>query len=364
LFSLPLKILTAEQIRIVDALTIKLEPIASLDLMERAALACYNWIHNKFDNNIEVLVFAGPGNNVSVYLTNNRESLSSNTIINYDRLKSIKGVSFYYLENCDDFPRISKNQLVIDALFGSGISRPITGVDGKLVNHINESGATIISIDIPSGLQTEKNTYSEPLAIIKAKYTLTFQTPKLSFFFAENESFVGEWIILDIHLSPIAMDEQETPYYYTSSEEISRLLHHRKKFSHKGNYGHALLMAGSYGKMGAAVLASKACMRSGVGLLTTQVPKKGYEIIQTLVPEAMTIVDDNSESISIFPMIFALSLMCKKPHFTFPASALSDKYTVKLELIVPALALSCNVVIWVLIMLALALFLVLHCFHL
>jgi hydroxyethylthiazole kinase-like uncharacterized protein yjeF len=182
-----------------------------------------------------------------------------------------------------DFPKISKNDIIVDGMFGSGLTRKLEGVSRKLVHHINSSNADIIAIDIPSGLLGEDNTGNDFDAIIKAKYTITFQLPKLSFFFSENETFVGNWEVL-----PIGLDSD---FYMIDNNYIKEKIVNRKKFSHKGNYGHVLLVAGSYGKMGAAILAAKACLRAGSGLVTVHAPKIGYEIMQTALPEAMISID-------------------------------------------------------------------------
>jgi NAD(P)H-hydrate epimerase len=198
-------------------------------------------------------------------------------------------------------PEINGSDIVIDALFGSGLSKPLTGLSANIVKHINRSEATVIAIDIPSGLYGEKNGYDTPEAIIQADYTLTFGLPKLSFFFAENEQFVGKWHVLNIHLMHEAIDQQESRYWLTELSDIASTIPVRKKFSHKGYFGHALLMAGSYGRMGAAILAAKACLRSGAGLLTTHIVSKGYEIMQTAVPEAMVTIDPATEELSCLP---------------------------------------------------------------
>ncbi len=313
-----MKILTAQQIGNVDKLTINSEPIASVDLMERAACACHDWIKDHFANNLEIKVFAGPGNNggdgmaisrmlaksgykVFVYLLNSPDTFSPDARINYHKLADVKGIEVFFIKGSDDFPLLGRTDIVIDSIFGSGISRPLIGISAKLVEYINLSGAIIVSIDIPSGLRTEENEYSNNDSIVQAKYTLTFQMPKIAFFFAENERYTGEWAVIDIGLSSSAIEDQQTNYYYTGREDISKFLITRKKFAHKGNFGHSLLMAGSFGKMGAAVLASKACLHSGAGLLTTLVPYKGYDIMQTSVPEGMAIVDKNPDFIMELP---------------------------------------------------------------
>jgi len=159
----------------------------------------------------------------------------------------------------------------------------------------------VISIDIPSGLMGEDNTGNISDNIIQADFTLTFQFPKISFFFAENEKNLGIWEVLPIRLHPDGIAQTLTDFRLIEKEEIQQIIQKRSRFGHKGTYGHALLIAGSFGKMGAAILASKACLRSGAGLLTTHVPHFGYQIIQTAVPEAMASVDQHDSIFTEFP---------------------------------------------------------------
>jgi NAD(P)H-hydrate epimerase len=303
-----MKILKSSQIKEVDAYTIKNEPVASIDLMERAAKTITRQIVKKFPLKTKVKVFIGPGNNggdglavarqlfdagyfPTVYLLKISSKLSPNAEINLERIKKIESLQVYELDNEKDFPPIDKDDLVVDALFGSGLSRKLEGLPASLVKHINQSDADIVSIDIPSGLFGEDNGLNDRDSIIKAKYTFTFQMPKLSFLFSENENFVGHWDVMDIGLMQKAIDEMDAGYFMLTSEDIASKIIQRKKFSHKGTYGHALLISGSYGKMGAAVLSAKACLRTGCGLVTVHVPKVGYEIVQTALPEAMISID-------------------------------------------------------------------------
>ncbi|MGC9375973.1 MAG: NAD(P)H-hydrate dehydratase [Bacteroidales bacterium] len=303
-----MKILKSSQIKEVDAYTIKNEPIASIDLMERAAKTITRQIVEKFPLKTKVKIFIGPGNNggdglavarqlfdagyfPTVYLLKISSKLSPNAEINLERIIKLKSLEVYELKNEKDFPQIDKDDLVVDALFGSGLSRKLEGLPARLVKHINQSGADIVSIDIPSGLFGEDNGSNDRDLIIKAKYTFTFQMPKLSFLFSENENFVGYWEVMDIGLMQKAIDEIDSGYFMLTSEDIASKIIQRKKFSHKGTYGHALLISGSYGKVGAAVLSAKACLRTGCGLVTVHVPKVGYEIVQTALPEAMISID-------------------------------------------------------------------------
>jgi len=305
-----LKIFSSEQIRKIDAYTIKNEPITSIDLMERAAGAIFDWIRQHFDTKIPVVVLAGTGNNggdglatarllagigfrVMVFQVLFSDKISGNCRINLERLSLQGKADIREVRQASDFPEPEKNSLVVDALFGSGLKRPLEGEFVELVKKVNHSGAAVISIDIPSGLFGEDNTGNNPGHIVRADYTLSLQFPKHSFFFAENQDFTGEWTILPIGLHPVMIQQEKTPYYYITEAFIREHYKPRKKFSHKGTFGHALLISGCYGKMGAAVLASGACLKTGVGLLTTHVPKLGNDILQTSVPEAMISLDQS-----------------------------------------------------------------------
>jgi ADP-dependent NAD(P)H-hydrate dehydratase / NAD(P)H-hydrate epimerase len=303
-----MKILKSSQIHEVDSYTIKNEPISSIDLMERAAKTISLQIVDKYPLKTQVKIFVGPGNNggdglavarqlfhagyfPTVYLLKISNKLSPDAEINLEKVKKIETLQVYELHNEKDFPEIDKNDLVVDALFGSGLSRRLEGLPAKLVRHMNGSGAVIVSIDIPSGLFGEDNKGNDSESIIQATYTFTFQMPKLSFLFPGNDRFVGCWEVLDIGLMQEAIDNIDSGYCMLSQHDISKKIIRRSKFSHKGNYGHVMLIAGSYGKMGAAVLSAKACLRTGCGLVTVHVPKIGYEILQTALPEAMISID-------------------------------------------------------------------------
>jgi len=313
-----MKLFTCQQIAEIDRLTMKLEPISSIDLMERAAQRVTEWILQNIANDQSFYIFAGPGNNggdafavarmladsnynCAVFFADFGRDLKEDAAINQARLIEQNKVLPGKIDSEDSIPGIPSDVIVLDGLFGSGINKPLTGLPKTIVQKINQSGATVISIDIPSGLFGEDNSENDSDGIVQATYTLTFQFPKLSFFFPENGEFVGNWQVLPILLHPEAILKTESKYFSLAKTFISGILKKREKFSHKGIYGHALLIAGSYGKMGASVLASKACLRAGVGLLTSHVPRLGYEIIQNSVPEAMTSVDSSDEIFTEFP---------------------------------------------------------------
>ncbi len=308
-----MKIFKTSQVIEADNYTIKHEPIASIDLMERAAINCFKKIIKK-SNSDNYIIFAGLGNNggdglviarllaekkktVKVYILNLNNKFSDDFIINLERLKKQNIVKVSEIKSASDFPKLENNELIIDSLFGSGLTRPLEDLSAKLVQHINENNNIVYAIDIPSGLFGEDNSKNISDNIIKANKTFTFEFPKLSFLFAENYKYTGKFYIINIGVHKDFIDKTDTDFYFTKKADVIPLIKKRDKFSHKGDYGHALLITGSYGMMGAGVLSAKACLRTGVGLLSTYIPKSGYEIMQTSVPEAMCRVyynEDNS----------------------------------------------------------------------
>ena len=307
------KIFTTEQIKKADQYTIAFEPISSIDLMERAAKKCTEWLVANYPVKKCIKIFCGPGNNggdglamarmlvetgveVKVFIINESGKFSDDFGKNLQRVEKIKPKVIVSILTMDDFPIIHSTDLVIDAIFGTGLHRPITGISADCILQINNSGAKIIAIDIPSGLFAEVTSKASK-AIIQATHTLSFQFAKLAFFFPENESYLGHWHILDIELHKKIIADEPATHYLLTEKFIKTFIKPRTKFSHKGTYGHALLIAGSYGKMGAAVLAAKACLRSGVGLLTVQVPGCGYQIMQVTNPEAMIGIDSHEKLI-------------------------------------------------------------------
>lgn len=315
-----LKILSTEQVREADKVTIERETIESVDLMERAAKACADWIADRYDQNRPIVVMAGVGNNggdalvisrwlldrgyqVQSYVVRYSESFSADLQINLDRLKA-KGYEVTYILEESQFPSISSDTVIVDGLFGSGLNRPPKGLASLCIEQINASIADVVSIDLPSGLFADQHT-SKDASVIEASYTLTFQVPKLAFFVPENQHVIGEWTVVDIGLDPAYMNMVESTIHYVDSVEEYSSVFHRDQYDHKGMFGHGLLIAGSYGKMGAAVLAGRAALHSGIGRLTMHVPHSGYNIIQTSVPEAMCTVDDYDEHIGELPELAA-----------------------------------------------------------
>lgn len=296
-----MKLLTAQQLQEWDQYTIQQEPISSINLMERAALSCVGWLVERGFHKVHAVVFCGKGNNggdglaiarllleagvrVTVYIIEFGTKGTPDFQQNLERLHVLT-TDIHFIQSTAVFPVIEKDVFVIDALFGSGLNRPLHDLSAALVEHINAANVRVVSIDLPSGMPADNFFKNAP--VIRAGYTLSIQTTKLCFLLPEYEPYVGELHILDIGLKASFMDTQETVFAMIERKEVRSYLKTRARFSHKGVYGHALLIAGHQGQMGAAILAAKACLRSGVGKLTVLVPEKELSIIQTAVPEAM-----------------------------------------------------------------------------
>ena len=303
-----MKILDVDQIRALDQATIEKEPIAPINLMERAALTFVDWLAERFPITTPIKVFCGLGNNggdglaiarlllereyaIEICVVRYAPRESDDFMHNHRRLKLITE-TIRYIESGQDIPALRHNEVVIDAILGSGLSRPADGIVQQVIEQINRSPATVVSVDIASGLYTDKPNAPNDV-IIEPDYTVTFQLPKLAFMLPDNGRYVGDWQFVDIRLNKRFIDKAPTPYYFTQAQDARLLLKKRNRYANKGTFGHALLLVGSYGKIGAAVLAARACLRSGVGLLTVQVPQCGYPILQTAVPEAMCLPDSH-----------------------------------------------------------------------
>lgn len=306
-----MKILSGNHIRAIDAHTIEAAPITSVNLMERAAKAIVDKIVGRWDTSTPVKIFAGPGNNggdalaiarmlgehgydVWACLFNTSGKLSSDCAINKERLQSTYSVKFDVIETQFTPPQLQAGDLVIDGLFGTGLNKPLNGGFASVVKYINSTPATVVSIDIPSGLMADDNTNNVMNHIIRADYTFTFQYPKLSFLFPENEIYTGKWETLDIGLIDPMTSESETPYQMTEFGDMQKLLKGRSKYAHKGMMGHAVLVAGKKHMAGAAILSSRACLRGGVGKLTVRTQEVNVPALQMAVPEAVLGVENNN----------------------------------------------------------------------
>ncbi|MFN8356989.1 MAG: NAD(P)H-hydrate dehydratase [Spirosomataceae bacterium] len=296
-----MKILTVEQIRALDTYTIDHEPIAPIDLMERASLAFCDWFEAKFDKPTRIKVLCGMGNNggdglaiariligrgyqVEVWVVRHLERQKDDFTHNFKRLQLHTQIRF--IERETQIPKIAVTDTVIDAMLGSGISRPMGGITKAVAERLNMSKATIVSVDIASGLFADHANAPDD-SIVQPTYTVSFQLPKFAFFQPQLADYVGEWHLVPIGLDKRFIERASTFHFYTTSADIEDITPKRPKYAHKGSFGRALLVVGSYGMIGAAVLAAKACLRSGVGLLEAHIPRCGYEIMQSCVPEAL-----------------------------------------------------------------------------
>ncbi|MCM8570208.1 NAD(P)H-hydrate dehydratase [Gramella jeungdoensis] len=335
-----MKILSAEQLSEADKISIEKQGITSEKLMERAATLVFNEIHKRLQGApIPVKIFCGIGNNggdglvvarhliqhgyhVTVYVVNYSDKRSDDFLSNYERLKEVTNDWPKLIKKENDFPDIDTGDFLIDAIFGIGLNRPIEGWVAKLVKHMNDSQAFTLSVDMPSGLFSDK-VPGEKAAIIEADYTLSFQAPKLVFFLPETMDYVGDLQIIDIGLDREFLAGLSTKTYLINKDSVLPLYKQRKKNSHKGDYGHVLIAGGSYGKMGSVLLTATAALRTGSGLCSLYIPKCGYEIIQTGLPEAMVLTDPENDMVSDYPEDFDADVVC------FGMGAGTDKKSVQ-----------------------------------
>lgn len=310
-----MKIFSKEQIYEGDKLTAKKQHITSTELMERAGIQIFNWIHKRMQGaQVPIHVFCGIGNNggdglvlarclinygynVHTYIVNYSDKRSKDFLINYDLIKQATKEWPTLLCKDDDFPVIAPEDIIVDAVFGIGLNRPTDLWVKNLFQHFKKSKAFTLSIDIPSGLETDKVPKDEN-DVVWAAYTLSFQSPKLVFFLPETAKYTVQWEILDIGIDPEFLYTTPTDVELVGKFEMLPAYKPRDKFAHKGLFGHSLIIGGSYGKIGAAILASKAALTSGAGLVSAYVPKCGYIPLQSSFPECMVITDVEEEFIS------------------------------------------------------------------
>jgi ADP-dependent NAD(P)H-hydrate dehydratase / NAD(P)H-hydrate epimerase len=304
-------ILSPQQTASADKTTIKNKGITYVDLMETAATSCFQWLHNKLQGEKRnIHIFCGIGNNggdglviarhlhkhnyrVNCYVVNFSDKRTDEFIVNYKRLTEI-GLTPIKLNNENNFPEIEANDLVVDAIFGNGLTRNPEGFTKKLIQYLNHKKVFVLAIDIPSGLFGNKSV-TDAASVLKSSHILTFQTPKMAFLLPENKDFVYTWEVIDIGLDQNFIESLHPKTHYTTLADIIPLYKTRNKWDHKGTYGHSLMIGGSYGKMGAITLASIAALKIGSGLVSAYIPKCGYAILQVSVPEVMVEVDTDDE---------------------------------------------------------------------
>lgn len=313
-----MKILNSAQTREWDAFTIRREPISSLELMERAGQRCAEYLHDALPE-APFLVFCGTGNNggdglviarvlqglghvVRVAVAGDPGSGSRDFQLNLERVIRETSVVIDYLNTDSGFPIPQDSECVVDALLGSGINRPADGWLAGLINHINHSSSLVVSVDIPSGFQPDLMDVQAG-AIITADLTLLLQRPIPSLLFEENGHYQGEPVIIDIGLHPDFPDSAESNFHMLTLEEAAEWLPLRSRFGHKYTHGHVQVMAGSRGRMGAAVLCAKSALRSGAGAVTASIPACGLDIMQVALPEVMVDADSHAEVLAHSPIL-------------------------------------------------------------
>lgn len=332
-----LSVRSADQMKKWDDFTICSEPVSSILLMERASSKCVNWFLTHFPESNNFFVFCGAGNNggdglaiarllevagkkCSVFLCGSISEASPDNAFNWNRFYGDKTILSEGI-----WPNIPDDAVIIDALFGTGLNRPVTGFAADCIRFINSRPNITVAIDLPSGLLSDAA--NDPSnAIVKASFTLTFQSPKLTLLFPESEPFCGQWLVLDIGLANDFLPSIPDSKFFLNPSSVKSLIRQSSKFDHKGKNGHALLVAGAESKYGAAVLATRAALRSGTGLLTVHVPHDAELIFQTACPEAMLSLDENENCISAVPLIDKYSSIGVGPGIgTLPESALALK---------------------------------------
>lgn len=309
-----MKILSAKQIKEADQFTIQHEPISSIDLMERAAKGLQKRVTSRFLHSQKFIIFCGMANNggdglaltrlllkkkyqVEAYVVQHTDQGSQDFNVNLSRLESVAS-QLHFIQSIDDIPNLHLTDIIVDAILGSGLTRPLSGLISDVVNHLNEQPNYVLAIDIPTGLFADDNTENDLGKVLKANLTLTLQQPKLSFLKSNTAHLVGDFKIVDIGLHPQYIKEAFSDFYLIKRTDARTIYKPRNKHTYKGSYGHALLMAGSKGKMGAAMLCAKAAMRSGLGLLTAHIPSIGLHPFQSFLPEAMVAIDPKEEHLS------------------------------------------------------------------
>jgi ADP-dependent NAD(P)H-hydrate dehydratase / NAD(P)H-hydrate epimerase len=313
-----LPILTASQIREADAHTIANEPIASIELMERAAKVCCDWIIHHFSEHTFFTIVCGQGNNggdglaiarilhntnlqCQVIVIQQKETGSTDFEINLERLQNTD-VPITFITNTIPLDIFSSDGVIIDAIFGTGLTSPATGIFAQIIERMNTSERFIVSIDLPSGLFSEgSNKHINEGNTVLAWHTISFQVPKLSMLLPDSGRFAGHFTIADIGLDSQFIASCKTKNHILSTNTFAVEYAFRDKYDHKGSFGHALIIAGSRGKTGAAVLAAKACLRSGAGLVTVHCPSDSLNIVQTAVPEVMVSPDKGNNCIIELP---------------------------------------------------------------
>jgi hydroxyethylthiazole kinase-like uncharacterized protein yjeF len=301
-------LLTSAQMRSADQFTIAHKPIASIDLMEKAARAfVQSFLRDEFDTNKSVAIFCGKGNNggdglaiahlliangyenIKVYIINFGKKQSDDFAINLQRIEETRCKKMVINQPAD--LKNVKTDLIIDAILGSGLNKPLSGVFEELVQLINKLNKKVYAVDVPTGFFAEGKLLKDYNGI-KAYKTICFQRAKINFFFPESAMATEKYEVVDIDLDEAFIQKQDADFHLLEEGDIQKLLSPRKLFSHKGTYGHALIIAGNTNTMGAALLSSMACLHTGAGLTTACIPQSGLTALNSTLPEVMALVRD------------------------------------------------------------------------
>jgi len=305
-----LPLLTSPQIREADAYTIAHEPISSVNLMERASKAFVGWFVNHFpDKKQSISIYCGTGNNggdglaiarilhghhykaINIKITRFSDGASDDFNANLKKLQNTIPVT--EIKPGDSFPD-EDSPILIDAMLGSGLNKPLHGDYQKLVKHLNELEETVVAVDVPTGFPTEGDVQPNS-TVLKAKLVITFQQPKINFLLPESGPIMECWEAVNIGIDEKFVQSLNSPYQYITEKDIRQLIKPRHKFSNKGIFGHALIVAGQAKTMGAALLCSSACAHAGAGLTTACVPESGLTALNSYLPEIMAVVRQGND---------------------------------------------------------------------
>lgn len=315
-----MKLFSAQELKEWDAFTVQHEPVASIELMERAATACMPYLLPHAIAARHIYILCGPGNNggdglaiarllsvanvqTKVITVYNDSAPSADCKTNLVRLQGNKLVNIIELKQQQQLPDFNRSDLVIDCLFGYGLNKPVSGIYQEVIEQVNASTAKVISIDMPSGLPADvlQPEAIKDYTVVQAQQTLTFQSLKHSLIFAETGTYAGNVQVIPIGMHHGFEGHAHAHMEFITSELVQSIIKPRQTFAHKGTQGHVMLAGGSYGKMGASLLMAKGALYSGCGLLHVYVPKVGYTILQTALPEAMVMTDEELYEIRHFP---------------------------------------------------------------
>jgi hydroxyethylthiazole kinase-like uncharacterized protein yjeF len=314
-----MKILTAAEMRDVDRLTIERFGIPSLTLMENAGKSVAEFISGRFRRfeSRRIVLLCGKGNNGGdgfvaarhladagarpiVILAAAPDEMRGDAATNLHRWQN-SGGEVRVVRTSSDWqtviPSVNSADLVMDALLGTGVKGAVEGLLSEVVHDVNrrERGRIVIAVDMPSGLPADAVSETNPKTrdlgrdIVVADYTVTFTAPKIGMFLGNASAYVGQLLVREIGSPPELVEEiGKGTLHWLEPREFPKFSLPRKPDGNKGNYGHALIVAGSVGKSGAAVMASWAALRVGAGLVTAAVPEPVLPLVAEPNPEVMT----------------------------------------------------------------------------